>query len=204
MLRLAYAIRGVQDLRYFKPKTLPDLICAVHNNCEAENTFLGRLRMLAFNRLRIDPGNGSPAVDYRIENGFVESRTLETDATKRSTLAIEKQWQRLTPEQLTSRLMVDTVLLRWLRHRMGVYRLIRACNQDSSSPNNPALENCGPVWPCRTAEACNNNNRRVLERAEHQFGRKARKERVIGIVPAGWKLRLIRIKVASISDDRLV
>ena len=27
--------------------------------------------MLAFNRLRIDPGNGSPAVDYRIENGFV-------------------------------------------------------------------------------------------------------------------------------------
>jgi hypothetical protein len=47
--------------------------------------------MLAFNRLRIDPGNGSPAVDYRIENGFVESRTLETDATKRSTLAIEKQ-----------------------------------------------------------------------------------------------------------------
>ena len=47
--------------------------------------------MLAFNRLRIDPGNGSPAVDYRIENGFVESSTLETDATKRSTLAIEKQ-----------------------------------------------------------------------------------------------------------------
>ena len=97
--------------------------------------------MLAFNRLRIDPGNGSPAVDYRIENGFVESRTLETDATKRSrTLASEKQWQRLTPEQLTSRVMVDTVLLRWLRHRMGVYRMIRACNQDSSSPNNPALE----------------------------------------------------------------
>ena len=136
----AYAIRGVQDLRYFKPETLPDLICAVHNNREAENTFLGRLRMLAFNRLRIDPGNGSPAVDYRIENGFVESRTLETDETKRSTPAIEKEWQRLTPEQLTSRLMADTVLLRWLRHRMGVYRLIRACNQDSSSPNNPALE----------------------------------------------------------------
>ncbi len=42
--------------------------------------------MLAFNRLRIDPGKGSPAVDYRIENGFVESRTLETDATKRCTL----------------------------------------------------------------------------------------------------------------------
>ena len=96
--------------------------------------------MLAFNRLRIDPGNGSPAVDYRIENGFVESRTLETGSTKRSTLTIEKQWQRLTPEQLTSRLMADSLLLRWLRQRMGVYRLIRACNQGSSSPNNPAPE----------------------------------------------------------------
>jgi hypothetical protein len=96
--------------------------------------------MLAFNRLRIDPGNGSPAVDYRIENGFVESRTLETGPTKRSTLTIEKQWQRLTPEQLTSRLMADSLLLRWLRHRMGVYRLIRACNQDSSSPDVPAVE----------------------------------------------------------------
>jgi hypothetical protein len=96
--------------------------------------------MLAFNRLRIDPGNGSPAVDYRIENGFVESRTLETDSTKRRTLTTEKQWQRLTPEQLSSRLMADSLLLRWLRQRMGVYRLIRACNQDSSSPNNRAVE----------------------------------------------------------------
>jgi hypothetical protein len=97
--------------------------------------------MLAFNRLRIDSGKGSPAVDYRIEDGFVESRTVETDATNRGTLAIEKQWQRLTPEQLTSRLMADTVLFHWLRRRIGIYRLIRACNQDSASPNNPALEN---------------------------------------------------------------
>jgi len=96
--------------------------------------------MLAIKRLRIDPGNGSPAVDYRIKNGFVESRTVETDVAKRSTTAIEKEWQRLTPEQLTSRVMADAVVLHWLRHRMGVYRLIRACNQDSSSLNNPALE----------------------------------------------------------------
>jgi len=58
----------------------------------------------------------------------------ETDATKRSTLAIEEQWQRLTPEQLTSRVMADTVLLRWLTSQKGVYRLVRACNQDSSYP----------------------------------------------------------------------
>ena len=93
--------------------------------------------MLAFNRLRIDPGNGSQAVDYRIKKGFVESRTVETDAAKRSSPAIERQWRRLTPEQLVSRLTSDTVVLRWLRHRMGVYRLIRAC-QHSSSPIRPA------------------------------------------------------------------
>jgi hypothetical protein len=132
---------GHTGFAVFQVKDLPALIFVVHNNfCEAENTFLGRL-MLAFNRLRIDPGKGSPAVDYRIENGFVESRTLETDATNGSTLTIEEQWQRLTPEQLTSRLMADTVLFHWLRRRMGIYRLVRACNQDSSSRNNPALEN---------------------------------------------------------------
>lgn len=94
--------------------------------------------MLAFKRLRIDSGNGSPAMDYRIKKGFVESRTVETDAAKGSTPPIGKQWQRLTPEPLTSRVMADTVVLHWLRHRMGVYRLLRACNQGSSSHNNPA------------------------------------------------------------------
>lgn len=96
--------------------------------------------MLAFNRLRIDLGNGSPAMDYRIENGFVESRTLERDAANRSTPAIETQWQRLTPEQLTSRVLADTAVAHWLLGRMGVHRLIRACNQDSLSPNSPVLE----------------------------------------------------------------
>jgi len=38
----------------------------------------------------------------------------------------------------------------------------------------------------------------------HQFARKVGKRAVIGIVHAGWKLRLIRIKVASISDYRFV
>jgi hypothetical protein len=43
-----------------------------------------------------------------------------------------------------------------------------------------------------------------LECTEHQLGEKSRKELVIAIVPAGWKLGLNRIKVASISDYRLV
>jgi hypothetical protein len=102
--------------------------------------------MLACNRLRVDPGNGSPAVDYRIESGFVESRTLETDAAKRSVPVVEKPWQRLTPKQLTSRVMADRVVAQWLRHRMGLHGLIRACSQESSSLNNPVLES-----PDRTA-----------------------------------------------------
>jgi len=80
--------------------------------------------MLACNRLLIDPCDGSPVVDYRIENGGVESRTLE--AAERGTTT-EKRWQRLTPEQLSSHVMADSVVAQWLRRRMGVPRLIRAC-----------------------------------------------------------------------------
>ncbi len=86
--------------------------------------------MLACNRLRIDPGDGSPAVDYRIENGWVESRILETADERNG--AVEKSWQRLTPEQLSSHVMADTVVARWLCRRMGVHELIRACNQGFS------------------------------------------------------------------------
>ncbi len=81
--------------------------------------------MLACKRLRIDPCDGSPVVDYRIENGCVESRTLETAAEGGATT--EERWQRLTPEQLISHAMADTVVAQWLCRRMGVHRLIRAC-----------------------------------------------------------------------------
>jgi hypothetical protein len=85
--------------------------------------------MLACKRLRIDSCDGSPVVDYRIEDGCVESRTLETAAER----DYEKQWKRLTPEQLSSHIMADTVVAHWLKSRMGVHRLIRACK---SSDNN--------------------------------------------------------------------
>jgi hypothetical protein len=85
--------------------------------------------MLAFNRLRIDPDDGCPAVEYRIDDDHVDSRVLDS-AHERSG-AIESPWQRLTPEQLRSHVMADTAVARWLSRRMGVHRLIRACNQDS-------------------------------------------------------------------------
>jgi hypothetical protein len=94
--------------------------------------------MLACNRLRIDPGDGSPVVDYRIENGSVESRTLETAAE--SSTATAKEWQRLTLEQLSSHVMAETVVAHWLHRRMGVHRLIRACTQHSSSAKTMACK----------------------------------------------------------------
>jgi len=90
--------------------------------------------MLAFNRLRIDPGDDSPVVEYRIEKGRVESRILETPADA----VIEREWQQLTPEQLSSHVMADTVVARWLSRRMGIFPLIRACNQGAMSTNNAA------------------------------------------------------------------
>jgi hypothetical protein len=81
--------------------------------------------MLECNRLRLDPGNGSGVVDYRIENGCVESRTLEAHA-EGSCVADEK-WQPLTPEELSSHVVEDPILARWLSRRMGIFRLVRAC-----------------------------------------------------------------------------
>jgi len=88
--------------------------------------------MLASNRLRIDPCDGSPVAEYRIENDLVESRTLETEAAERSTPTTDQRWHRVTPEQLSSHVMADTALAQWLLGRMGVYSLIRACNSSTN------------------------------------------------------------------------
>lgn len=81
--------------------------------------------MLACNRLRIDMGDGSPAVDYRIEDDRVECRILENAPNS----ALEQAWKQLTPEQITSHVSGETVISVWLRRRMGIFRLLRACNQ---------------------------------------------------------------------------
>lgn len=77
-------------------------------------------------RLRIDPGDGSPVVDYQIEDGRVERRTLPPVAQVGATM--EGQWERLTPEQLTDHVMANTVVAQWLARRLGIHALIRTCN----------------------------------------------------------------------------
>ena len=93
----------------------------------------GTVTMLTCNKLLVDPCDGSPVVDYRIEDGHVESRIWGATAG----IATEKHWQILTPEQLSSHVMSNTVVARWLLGRLGAHRLVRAC---SSSESNRAQE----------------------------------------------------------------
>jgi hypothetical protein len=68
----------------------------------------------------------------------------------------------------------------------------------------PPTKSRASVGLAALARPRNHDDRRVLERGSHQFGGKAGKERVIGIVHAGWQLRLVRIDSSSISDYGLV
>lgn len=74
--------------------------------------------MPACNRLRIESENGSAAIDYRIEKNRVESRRLNTG------------WRRLASEEISSHVMANTVVAEWLRRRMGLHKLLRACSPD--------------------------------------------------------------------------
>lgn len=82
----------------------------------------------AWNKLRIDANDGSPVVEYRIDGGGVERRTVET-ATHASS-ATEVQWQRLRPVELIFHVMANTVLAQWLLRRLGAHALAQACSQD--------------------------------------------------------------------------
>jgi hypothetical protein len=83
--------------------------------------------MLACNRLRLDPGNCSPVVEYRIENGCVESRTVASEIGTQA----EMGWHQLTADHISSHVMANTVIAEWLRRRMGLHQLRRACNSSS-------------------------------------------------------------------------
>lgn len=83
--------------------------------------------MLDCNRLCIDPGDGSPAQEYRVEDNRVESRSLGLGRD-----GLEKRWETVTPDELSSHVMSGTVVAHWLQRRIGYRRLLLACNQDSS------------------------------------------------------------------------
>ena len=78
------------------------------------------------NTLRIDPADGSAVIEYRIDGEHVESRQLREGRNG--------DWKQLTPEQLTAQVLAQTVLAYWLRRRMGLHPLIRACSNASLTP----------------------------------------------------------------------
>lgn len=79
--------------------------------------------MPACNKLRIDAGDGSPVVDYRIEDDHVETRTVYPSPEGG---ADAREWQPLTREQLQYHITADTVVARWLNRRMETFPLLRA------------------------------------------------------------------------------
>lgn len=81
--------------------------------------------MQNWNTLRIDPADGSAVTEFRIDGARVQARRVRGNN--------HDEWERLTPQQLTSHVLANTVVAYWLRRRMGVHQLVRACSQDSSA-----------------------------------------------------------------------
>jgi hypothetical protein len=91
--------------------------------------------ILVCNRLRIDPNDGSPAVEYRIENGRVERGSAAQGG-----VTIEGRWVVLTAEQLASEVATKPAVACWLIRKLGVRALLRACSQRSASVSDEGQE----------------------------------------------------------------
>ena len=86
--------------------------------------------MLGWNRLRVESGNGTAGMDYRIRDGQVECRAIDV-----SSLANGARWRQLSADELRSLVLANPLLAKWLSHRMGVFQLVRACSADSGPEN---------------------------------------------------------------------
>ena len=76
-------------------------------------------------RFRLESTDGSPAKEYRVQDGNVEVRTLGREGG--SDRPTENVWWRLTPEQLSIHVDRNTVVAQWLERRLGWRRLLQAC-----------------------------------------------------------------------------
>jgi len=81
-------------------------------------------------RLRLEFGDGSPANEYRVEDGNVEVRTLEPEGA--SVRRIGTVWRRLTPSQLSDHVEHNTPVAGWLERCLGWRRLLQACVAEES------------------------------------------------------------------------
>ena len=73
--------------------------------------------------LRLEAEDHTGVEEYRIYEGVIEVRKLQPSAENQS----DDAWQRLTHTQLAEHVKDNTVVAKWLRHRIGWQRLLRAC-----------------------------------------------------------------------------
>ena len=73
--------------------------------------------------LRLEAADRSCVEEYRIREGAIEVRKLQRSAENQS----DDTWQQLTHTQLAEHVKDETVVAKWLRHRIGWQRLLRAC-----------------------------------------------------------------------------
>jgi len=59
--------------------------------------------------------------EYRIHDGKVEARDLDAGRAK------EEDWTEVSSEQLSTHVLCNTVIARWLERNMGWRCLLRAC-----------------------------------------------------------------------------
>jgi hypothetical protein len=75
-------------------------------------------------RLRLQAADGSASEEYRVDNGRVEVRSLQSPAGYEPP---ESSWHRLTAHQLSTHVERNTVVAQWLERRLGWRHLLQAC-----------------------------------------------------------------------------
>ena len=69
----------------------------------------------------VDSANLQPIKEFRIRDGKIEARILGDGSTK------EADWTEVSSEQLSSHVLCNTAVARWLERNLGWRRLLRAC-----------------------------------------------------------------------------
>lgn len=87
------------------------------------------------NPLAAESANQPAALEYRVHDGKVESRTLD------GRFAHDEDWTQLSLEQLSSHVLCNTAVARWLERNLGWRRLLRACVGQEPNDQEPAAMN---------------------------------------------------------------
>jgi hypothetical protein len=76
--------------------------------------------------LRLEAQDGTALEEYRVRDGEIEVRQLQ-NATED-----DREWHRVSPDELSSHVYRNTVVAQWLKYRLGRTRLLRRCIAEQS------------------------------------------------------------------------